>query len=176
MAMKFLLFLLLCIEAYALPAHASPRDSLVCQWGDTTLTLRTEHESLHHLLLTTPDGTNQWTLPYPIYRITTGDVNGDGSRDIMVGVIKATRFHPEVARRLFIFKNYHGYIRALWMGSKLGGILQDFRFIDGKIRALETTTDGWWVVSDYRWKGFGMQFVEFIKVKVDRQTALDAFL
>ena len=59
-------------------------------------TLRKEHDSLYWL--------NDWRLPYPVYQFQTGDVDGDGRVDAMVGVVKSTRFYPEKARRLFIFK------------------------------------------------------------------------
>jgi len=139
-------------------------------------TLRTASDTLHWLRVATPDGTAEWQLPYPVYRTDVGDVNHDGSLDIMVGVVKSTRFHREKGRRLFIFKTVNGKPRPLWMGSKLGGILHDFRFIDGKIRALETTADGRWVVSEYHWQEFGMGFDHFIKVKVGREEAREAFL
>ena len=82
---------------------------------------------------------------------------------------------PEKARRLFIFKQVNGKARALWMGSKLGGILEDFRFVDGKIRALESTTDSLFVVSDYKWDKFGMAFDQFIIKGVDQETAIKTF-
>lgn len=130
-------------------------------------TLRKQHDSLYWL--------NDWKLPYPVYQFQTGDVDGDGSIDAMVGVIKSTRFYPEKARRIFIFKEVHKKARPMWLGSKLGGILEDFRFIDGKIRALESTTDSLYVVSDYVWGGFGMKFDHYIIKGVDKQTALKTY-
>lgn len=129
--------------------------------------LKKEHDSLYWL--------NDWRVTYPVYQFQTGDVDGDGSEDAMVGVIKSTRFYPEKARRLFIFKQVNGKARPMWLGSKLGGILEDFRFIDGKIRALESTTDSLYAVSDYQWSGFGMKFDHFIIKGVDKQTALKTF-
>ena len=93
----------------------------------------------------------------------------------MVGVIKSTRFYPEKARRLFIFKQVNKKARPLWMGSKLGGILEDFRFVDGKIRALESTTDSLFVVSDYKWSSFGMAFDHYILKGTDQETAIKTF-
>jgi hypothetical protein len=104
-----------------------------------------------------------------------GDVDGDGSEDALVGVVKSTRYFPEEGNRIFIFKNFRGWIRPLWMGSKLGGILDDFCFVDGKIRSLERTTDGKYVVAEYRWAHFGMSFERFLVKNVDQQTALDHF-
>ena len=135
--------------------------------SQSNFTLKKVNDSLYFL--------NDWRLPYPVYQFQTGDVDGDGSEDAMVGVIKSTRFYPEKARRLFIFKQVHGKARALWLGSKLGGILEDFRFVDGKIRALESTTDSLFVVSDYKWDKFGMVFDHFIIKGVDQQTAIKTF-
>ena len=110
-------------------------------------TLRKENDSLYWL--------NDWRLPYPVYQFQTGDVDGDGHEDAMVGVIKGTRYYPEKGRRLFIFKLVNGKARALWLGSKLGGVLQNFRFVNGRIRSLETATDSVYVVAEYKWGGFG---------------------
>ena len=130
-------------------------------------TLKKAHDSLYWL--------NDWKLPYPVYQFQVGDIDGDGHEDAIVGVVKATRFYPEKARRIFIFKQVNGKARALWMGSKLGGILEDFHFIDGKIRALESTTDSLYVVSDYKWSGFGMKFDRFILKGVNQETAIKTF-
>lgn len=134
---------------------------------DNGFTLRKEHDSLYWL--------NDWKLPYPVYQYQTGDVDGDGHIDAMVGVVKSTRFYPEKARRIFIFKEINKKARPMWLGSKLGGILEDFRFIDGKIRALESTNDSLYVVSDYVWGGFGMKFDHYIIKGVDKQTALKTY-
>lgn len=134
---------------------------------DNGFTLRKEHDSLYWL--------NDWKLPYPVYQYQTGDVDGDGHIDAMVGVVKSTRYYPEKARRIFIFKEINKKARPMWLGSKLGGILEDFRFIDGKIRALESTNDSLYVVSDYVWGGFGMKFDHYIIKGVDKQTALKTY-
>ena len=134
---------------------------------DNGFTLRKEHDSLYWL--------NDWKLPYPVYQYQTGDVDGDGHIDAIVGVIKSTRFYPEKARRIFIFKEINKKARPMWLGSKLGGILEDFRFVNGKIRALESTTDSLYAVYDYVWGGFGMKFDHFIIKGVDKQTALKTY-
>ena len=126
--------------------------------------LRKEHDSLYWL--------NDWRLPYPVYQFQTGDVDGE-------------------ARRLFIFKQVvstaahsKGQVKArpLWLGSKLGGILEDFRYVApaegdsmGRIRALESTTDSLYVVTDYRWESFGMKFDHYLIKGVDKQTAIKTF-
>lgn len=137
--------------------------------------LRQVNDTLHVLELSSKRQVSKWPLPYPVYQFQTGDVDGDGKTDAMVGVIKSTRYFPEKGRRLFIFKNYEGHVRALWLGSRLGGILQDFRFVDGHIRSLETTTDNRYVVAEYQWEHFGMGFRRFLAKNVSREEALQVF-
>ena len=97
-----------------------------------TFRVETVNDSLSWLILQTDSTSDRWQLPYPVYQFQVGDVDGNGVDDAVVGVIKKTRFHRELARRLFIFKNYRGHIRPLWMGSKLGGELVDFRVVKGQ--------------------------------------------
>ena len=137
--------------------------------------LRQVNDTLHVLELSSKQQVSKWPLPYPVYQFQTGDVDGDGKTDAMVGVIKSTHYFPEKGRRLFIFKNYEGHVRALWLGSRLGGILQDFRFVDGLIRSLETTTDNRYVVAEYQWEHFGMGFRRFLAKNVSREEALLVF-
>ena len=139
-----------------------------------SFSLETKNDTLHALVLKTDSTVSRWKLPYPVYRFCTGDVDGDGQTDALVGVEKATRYYP-MGRRLFIFKNYKGHVRPLWMGSKLGGILQDFRFANGQVRSLETSTDGYYAVAEYEWCGFGLRFVRFLLKGADRQTAEAVF-
>lgn len=137
--------------------------------------LRQVNDTLHVLELSSKQHVSKWPLPYPVYQFQTGDVDGDGKTDAMVGVIKSTRYFPEKGRRLFIFKNFEGHVRALWLGSRLGGILQDFRFVDGLIRSLETTADNRYVVAEYQWEHFGMGFRRFLAKNVSREEALQVF-
>ena len=148
--------------------------------------LRKENDSLYWLGVKGGSKSDEWRIEHPVYQFQTGDVDGDGSEDAMVGVIKKTRYYP-MGRRLFIFKQIDAkagvrrqeglirppltpptqegklpqesshatasmhrkkLVRPMWLGSKLGGILEDFRFVEpaegdsmGRIRALESTTD-----------------------------------
>jgi len=141
---------------------------MACQASAQGYRLHKEHDSLYWL--------NDWRLPYPVYRFDTGDINGDGSEDAMVGVVKATRFYREKGRRLFIFKQVRGKVRPLWLGSRLGGILQDFRYAGkGRIRSMETTTDGKYVVAEYVWKGFGMAFDRYVVKGTNKEAAIKYF-
>lgn len=137
--------------------------------------LRQVNDTLYYLELRHKEQVSRWKLPYPVYQFQTGDVDGDGRTDALVGVIKATRYDPKSGRRLFIFKNYKGYVRPLWLGTRLGGILQDFRYINGVVRSLETTNDKLYVVAEYKWEHFGMRFHRFLAKNVTREEALKIF-
>ena len=137
--------------------------------------LEQKNDTLSYLVLHNGSSSYRWALKFPVYQFCTGDVDGDGVEDALVGVIKTTRFDPQVARRLFIFKNYKGKIRALWMGSHLGGILEDFRFVDGRVFTLQSTTDGKYVVLRHQWRKFGLGADEFLVKGVSREEALEVF-
>ena len=140
-----------------------------------TFALDRQTDSLYILTLTTDSTHNQWRLPYPVYRMETGDVDGNGTIEALVGVIKPTRFYPEMGRRLFIFKNYEGLVRPMWLGSKLGGTLQDFRFCNGYVRSLESNAKGEYTVAEYRWSGFGFAFERYLIKNVDEVKARETF-
>lgn len=138
-------------------------------------TLERQTDSLYVLTLTTDSLRHQWRLPYPVYRMETGDVDGNGTIEALVGVIKSTRFYPEKGRRLFIFKNYEGLVRPMWLGSKLGGTLQDFHLRNGCVRSLETNAKGEYTVAEYRWSGFGVAFERYLIRNVDEAKARETF-
>ena len=140
-----------------------------------TFTLQRQTDSLYVLTLTNDSTRNQWRLPYPVYRMETGDVDGNGTIEALVGVIKPTRFYPEMGRRLFIFKNYEGLVRPMWLGSKLGGTLQDFHFRNGCVRSLETNAKGEYTVVEYRWSGFGVAFERYLIRNVSESKAREVF-
>jgi hypothetical protein len=116
-----------------------------------------------------------WPLRYPVYHLECGDVNGDGIDDILVGVTKTTRFDPVKRKRLFLFKLFEGYIRPLWLGSRVSQPLEAFHFIPAatgnRIRTIEQEADGTYLVAEYEWKGFGLQFLQYKKRSVSLAAA-----
>ena len=107
-----------------------------------------------------------WPLPYPVYHFECADIDGDGIIDIAVGVEKATRFDTLVRKRLFLFKLVDGYIRPLWLGSRLPqplvGFTLDRETVPALVRTIEQEQDGSFLVAEYRWKGFGLGFIRYI--------------
>ncbi|MDO4770647.1 nuclear receptor-binding factor 2 [Porphyromonas sp.] len=108
-----------------------------------------------------------WRLPYPVYRFDHGDLWGDETPEIVVGVIKATRFDSIVRKRLFIYRIADGtYIRPLWLGSRVSQPLEDFA-VDrschpAHIRTIEKERSGAYLVAEYKWRGFGLRFVRYL--------------
>ena len=137
--------------------------------------LQTVSDTLSFLVLQDGAKTDRWRLLFPVYQMCVGDVDGDGREEAIVGVVKTTRFDPVVAKRLFIFKNHHGRIRAMWMGSKLGGTLVDFRFKDGKVVTLQSDGAKRYAVVEHHWRDFGLGFTRFLVYNASQEEALRAF-
>ena len=105
-----------------------------------------------------------WKLDYPVYRFTCGDMTGDSIPEVLVGTIKATRYRPEKDKRLFIFHLYKGqFIRPLWLGSRVGCPLIDFKVetdsIPNLVHTWEHKDNGDTIEVLYQLKGFGLKFV-----------------
>ncbi len=131
------------------------------------LSIAAESDSLfhiHHYLADTLADT--WTIDAPVYRFECGDLSADSLPEILVGVIRATRYRPQKDKRLYIFKLYKGqFIRPLWMGSRLGLPLDDFRVERDSVPHMVHTwerRDSTRVEAIYRLQGFGLKFVKYI--------------
>ena len=120
--------------------------------------------------------TDVWALRDSVYQFDCGDLTGDGRPEILVGVIRATRYRPEPDKRLFIFKLYKGRkIRPLWLGSRVGLPLIDFKVerdsIPAMVHTWERDTDGTTVEVLYRHQGFGLKYVKTLSkenVKIEK--------
>lgn len=95
------------------------------------------------------------------WRIRTGDVDGDGNTDVLVGVYKRTRFDPKMNNRLFVYDWDGDDLFPKWLGSSLSLPFYDFAVgeIDGErgeeLVSLERLKDGGSRVMIYKWSGFG---------------------
>jgi hypothetical protein len=132
-------------------------------------------DSLYSLQLYAADSLrSEWALKYPIYRFDYGDVNGDGIPEVAVGPVKTTRFDPKPDKRLFLFKITEDlYIRPLWLGSRVGQPLEDFRLRGNPaiVRTIEREQNGTYLVAEYRYKGFGLEFEKYIKKEIGLKEA-----
>ena len=125
-------------------------------------------DSLHHVCHYVEDSLmDVWTIRDSVYRFDCGDLNADSVPEILVGVICATRYRPELDKRLYIFKLYKGeLIRPLWLGSRVGLPLADFRVerdsLPNMVHTWEWSTDSTLVQAIYRLQGFGLKFVTYL--------------
>ena len=116
-----------------------------------------------------------WKIPYPVYQFESGDLDGDHSDDILVGVIKITRFDSICRKRLFIFRLTEGRIRPLWLGSRVGQPLEMFHLCRSDslltVLTIEKERDGKYLVAQYKWKGFGLSFIKYISREITKNQA-----
>ena len=124
------------------------------------------------LMLTTDSSRNEWQIDYPTYQFQQGDINGDGTQEAFVGVIKSTRFDSTTRKRLFIFKNFRNLIRPMWMGSSLGHEIVDFVYTDGSIWAAVRNENGNYAVGEYVWDKFGLSLHRWIERDITEERAL----
>lgn len=122
---------------------------------------------------------SEWKLNYPVFHFECADMNADGTEDILVGVVKATRYDSISRKRIFIFKLFEGYVRPLWLGSRVSQPLEDFKVIPSQpinlIRTIELEQNGKFLVAEYKWKGFGLTFVQYMVRDVDLTEAQKVF-
>lgn len=133
------------------------------------------NDKLNFLCLKNDSVTDKWELPYEVYQLEEGDVDEDGVIDALVGVIKPTRFDTTLNKRLFIFKNYKGSVRPLWLGSKMPQPLINFTYVQHNnksiIRTIELEKSGNYLVAEYKWRKFGLEFIKYVEREVDMISA-----
>ncbi len=102
------------------------------------------------------------------WKLMIADVDGDGKREMIVGVFKSTKFFPRPHNCLFVYgwSGKKGYPK--WLGSSLARPFTDFAFArlgdfpGDELVAIERTLDGKRALAVYHWNSFGFtKFREF---------------
>lgn len=97
------------------------------------------------------------------WKVSLGDVDGNGIDDISIGVYKESPLHPVMAKRPFIYSFIDGEMQPKWRGSRLSRPFIDYNFydIDGdgidELISIEILKDGSNLINTYKWKGFGFE-------------------
>lgn len=95
------------------------------------------------------------------WKLTIADVDGDGRKEIVVGVFKATKFIPRPHNCIFIYDWDGRRAAPKWLGSTLSRPFTDFGFADtngdgrDELYAVETRRDSRQALAAYSWNGFG---------------------
>jgi len=177
----FLVFLVLCLacqkkkDAFEFAVDGKKIVVSLVRVEDNVFDIRSEMTYNDSITVST------WRLNYPVYQFDCADITNDGVPEIAVGVIKSTRFDSIVRKRLFLFKLYDTcYVRPLWLGSKVSFPLVDFRLINTgngqRIRTIEQEADNQFVVAEYCYKTFGLEWIRYIKRGIGKQEAETLFI
>lgn len=112
--------------------------------------------------------TGEWPLRYPVYQYQYGDVDGDGSTDVAVGVYKRTRYDSVKRNRLFLYQIRNNAIIPLWLGTSVGHPIVDFRVYEDTtgqhlVRIVGKEQTDKYLVADFEWYGFGLSLKQYVK-------------
>lgn len=119
---------------------------------------------------------DQAIFKYTPYQLDTGDINHDGSLEILVGLIKTTTFDPVEKKRLFILRIDDEQLRPMWLGSKVCQELINFRTRGhGVIQTIEKSKTNTYSIGHYEWQSFGLTLLHYTHEKISFDEALQIF-
>ena len=129
--------------------------------------IQKESDSLYHIVkINEHNDSTFWELPYPVYQCKYADINHDGQKEVIVGVIKPTRMDSISRKRIFVFKHIEDYIRPLWLGSRFGMPVEDFNVSSEgpeRLLVMEIEKEKNFAVAVYEWDRFGFKFIKYEK-------------
>jgi hypothetical protein len=99
------------------------------------------------------------------WKLRTADVDGDGRREIVVGVWKKSPKDPVMAKRTFFYTWNGRRMLPKWLGSRLSRRFDDFTLADvnrdgwDELVSLEVAPKGRHRIAAYRWHSFGFEWL-----------------
>ena len=99
------------------------------------------------------------------WKLEIGDVDGDGLREVIVGVWKKSPKDPVMAKRVFVYSWNGKRLMPKWLGSRLSRRFDDFAVADvnddhwDELIALEIAPGGRHRIAVYRWLSFGFEWL-----------------
>lgn len=97
------------------------------------------------------------------WRVHIADVDGDGIKELSIGVYKKARLDPVMAKRPFLYAWNGKTIYPKWLGSRLSRPFDDYVFCDvnddsvDELISVELADNGSKLINVYRWKSFGFE-------------------
>ncbi|MCE1190239.1 MAG: hypothetical protein LWX56_14010 [Ignavibacteria bacterium] len=121
----------------------------------------------YRILLLNPEGLqcDQIYINKPIYSLRAGDVTGDKADEIIIGVIKKTRFDQAIKRRIYILTVRSGKITPVFLCSRTIHQLVECGAAgdgSGKLLTMEKKPNGTFCVARYTWQKFGFAFTNYV--------------
>lgn len=99
------------------------------------------------------------------WKLCIVDIDGDGAREILVGVEKKSLHDPVMAKRLFIYKWNGKRLLPLWLSSRLTRRFSDFTAADidkdgkAEVFSLEVAENNTRRISLYKKAPFGLEWI-----------------
>ena len=99
------------------------------------------------------------------WKVQVCDVDGDGKKEISLGVYTVAKYHPVYAKRPFLYEFRDRKLYPKWLGSRLSRPFDDYLFcdVDGdkadELISVETARDGRKELNAYKWTGFGFESI-----------------
>ena len=114
-------------------------------------------------------------MNYSIFKLKQADIDSCGQTEIILGVIKRTKFDTTRCKRINIWRIENNAIVPMWLGSKMSHPLYDFELKKvGPITiicTIEEEKDSLYLVAAYKWHSFGLKFLQYIKREVTLDNA-----
>lgn len=99
------------------------------------------------------------------WKVQVCDVDGDGKKEVSLGVYTMAKYHPVYAKRPFLYEFSNHRLYPKWLGSRLSRPFDDYIFcdVDGdrmdELISIETTREGKKELNAYKWTGFGFESI-----------------